>query len=653
MTGKKKQWYVPAALITLGMLLIIFVLAAPAQEPRLFRLEDFGGAFVFFYEYTGEMESYAGEVDRDISRTYLEGGIQLDTEGSVYHPNFLSFQAKANILANRTKSQFFSDSSINNDINNTYDIRLHFLKKKTLNLQLYAIRHYFSFDRAFYERYFSSLSSVGLTLNSQARRFPFTLNAYINGMKSESLTYPERDEQSKNVDFKVNLLDVKKTNSKLTFKFKDYSESVYDIDFQSMDLMANFQHFYNTKGSGGSDSFLSVLNVRRMRGDSDFSSLGFFNTARYHFRKNLYARGEYKLVKDEAFNRSSTQHNITGYLNHKLFESLDTMLMAGGRFERSTRRDADVFRYGVTFNYRKKIPTGVFRLTYVNRQENGQYRSRGSSDNTSYRMDFSASDTIVITRIGIDVDTIVVTDPNYAHIYVRGVDYHVTSMQNIVTITRLPGGAILPGASVLVHFEFLTAPDYNLKLNMYRLDVNLQVLKRFHFFYRKAINDPVTISDYTVVPFEDYNKTTFGGKFLTRFLRAEYYRETYDSSRSNYVSNNYRVAGNLSIGRFLRLSADVAINRLNYQPEVFFSHLDAYTGECSLFLSPRLTFRGMYRKIDYSIPGLSRERESIIVRANWAFRRIIVELFYERIFSGSLLMERERDYFTLMIRRTF
>ena len=653
MNRKKKHRNAAGTIIAAGTLFVLFILAASAQEPRLFRLEDLSGSLVLLFERTDESESYKGEELRDITRNYLEGGIKFETAGSIYHPNFLSFEADVNILAHRTKNTFFSDASINNDINNTYDIRLTFLKKKKVNFQLYAVRNYFSFDRAFFERYFTVFKNIGASVNSTATLFPFTADFYVNRTRSESLSFFERDERSKNVDLKMDLLNVKKTNSRLTFRFRDYSESVYDIDFQSMNLMANIQHYYNSKRSGGSDILMSVLNYRRMSGDSDFSTLNLYNSARYHLKKNLYLRGEYRLVRDKSSNRSATRHDITTRLHHKLYESLDTILMVGARFEDSNYQEINGLRYGIILNYRKKIPLGIFHMLYSNRWENADYRSKGAVDNTSYRIDFSFSDTAVITRVGIDAGSIVVTDPDYMHVYVPGVDYHVTVLENVVTITRLPGGAILPEAEVLVHFDFIAAPDFNLKLNVYRLEAQLQLLKLFHFYYRRAVNDPVAASDYTLFPFEDYKKTVFGGKFNSRFLRAEYYKEKYDSSRSGYISHNYRLAANLRLGRILRLSGDVIVNRLNYSPEVFFSHLDAYTVECALFPTQRLTLKGMYRKFNYSIPGIERERESIIGKLHWSIRRIIVEIFYERIFSGSLDTERSRNYLSLIIRRTF
>jgi hypothetical protein len=653
MNREKKYWNAAGGIIAAGTLFVFFILAASAQEPKLFQMEDLSGALVLLYERTHESESYKGDVLRDITRNYLEGGIQLDTTGSIYHPNFLSFEVDVNILAHRTKSILFSDTSINNDVNNTYDIRLTFLKKKKLNFRVYAIRNYFSFDRAFYERYFTVFKNFGAGVNSKTKLFPFSLDFYVNRTKSESLYFPERDERSKNLDFKMDLLNVKKTNSRLTFKLRDYSEVVYDIDFQSMNLMANVQHYFNSKRSGGSDALLSVLNFRRLSGDSDFSAFNLYNTARYHLKRNLDIRGEYRLIKDESFNRSTSRHDISTQLHHKLYESLDTILMVGARFEDSNYQEINGLRYGINLNYRKKIPLGVFRMAYANRRENADYRSKGAVDNTSYLLDFSFADTVVITMVGIDVDSIVVTDSDYMYIYVPGVDYHVTVLDNVVTITRLPGGAIPPETAVLVHFEFMSAPNFKLKLNTSRLEAQLQLLKRFHFYYRRGSNNPVTVSDYTVFPFEDYKKTVIGGKFNSNFLRAEYYREKYDSSRSNYISHNYRLAVNIQLSRFFRLSGDVVVNRLNYNPEVFFSHLDAYTAECSVFPSSRLILKGIYRKFNYSIPGIVREQESVIAKLHWTIRRIIVEFFYERIFSGALYTERSRDYLSLIIRRTF
>jgi hypothetical protein len=634
------------------LFLLLQVFSISAQEgPTLFKLTGFSGALTFQYEVTGEEESSQGALFRDINRQYLEAGILLNTDGSIYHPNFLTFRANVNILGHRSKNLFFSDSSINNAINNTYNINLSFLKKKKINLQLYALRNYSTFDRAFYERYFSTYKSLGAILVSRGRFLPFQLEVYTIRAKSESLSFFERDESSKNLDLRMDLLTKARTRSTLTFKGKDYSEAVFDIDYRSLDLMANFQHYY---GSGKtSNTLFSMLTFHKMTGDNRFETSSLYNSLIHYFKPRFHFHGIYTLLRDNSFNRSYTKHDASGSLVHELYESLITRLMLGGRFETSNFQDIDALRCQLTFNYRKKIPKGVFQLFFVTRREKGKYLSRSDVATASERLDFSLSDSIILTQQGINVDSIRITAADLSVFYVAGVDYQVNVLDSVVTIIRLPGGAIPRETEVLVHFEYLAYPDYRLKTRYSQFIAQLSLFKYFRFYYRTFVNRQAITSDYVVPPFEDYKKDVAGAQFQTRFLRAEYYREHYDSSLSEYVSRNYRLSANIKVFKFLRLSGDLTVNRLNYVPEIYFSHLDAYSGEVSIFPFKKITLNAIYRNITYSAPGYSRERESVIAKFQWTVRRIIVDFFYEHIFTGYETIERTHDYVSLMIRRTF
>jgi hypothetical protein len=359
------------------------------------------------------------------------------------------------------------------------------------------------------------------------------------------------------------------------------------------------------------------------------------------------------LFKDNSFHRSFTKHNLSGSLNHKLYESLISRLTIGGRFENSNFQEIDAFQYGLTLNYRKRIPKGLIQLSFLTRREKGKYISKSDLASTTEIFDFSLSDSIILTQQGIAVDSIRVTDENYSYIYVEGVDYQVNIVGDVVTITRLPGGAILPESTVAVHFEYLAYPDFNLQIRHSQFIAQLSLFKLFRFYYRKTINDQTIVSDYTIPPFESYTKTVTGARFLSRYLTGEYYREHYDSTLSDYISRNFRLSAVINISRFLRLSGDLTINRLKYVPEVYFSHLDAYSGECSIFPFKNMTLSGIYRNIKYTIPGVSRERESVIVKFQWTIRRIIVDFFFEHIFTGYEFTARAHDYASLRIRRTF
>jgi hypothetical protein len=637
----------------LSSILLYFLLnvAVPAAEgPTWLKLSDLSGALTFRFQVVDEEETAGDSLNRDANRRFLEGGLQINTKGSIYHPNLLIFNANVNLVAHRSKDQLFSDPSINNALNNTYNIRLFFLQKKKVNLDLYTISNYSTADRAFLERYFTTYKSTGLTLRTRSKWLPLELDLFTSRMKSESLTYSERNEKTNNINFRVDILKRPRTSSILTVKGKDYDESIFNVQYQSWEAVTNFIHHYGVKDM---NTVTSLATYHRMTGYYDLETYDLRVNWTHYLKRNLFLNSIYSLNGDNSFNRSFKRHEGSVGLNHQLFESLTTQLEVGGRFEDSKSRENQAYHGQITFNYIKRIPTGSIQLIYYNRAERSDYVSREDVVNTSEQYDFSLTDSIILTFPGINVDSIRITSDDLSHVYIAGVDYQIDRVGNIITISRLPGGAIPAGQNVLVHYQLLAYPDYLLKTHNYQIHTRLNLLKHFYFFYIKSANHQEIESDYLIPPYEEYDKQVMGAKMVSRFVNLNYTYENYDSSLSDYISHNFRLSGHIKLFHKLRLAANVNINRLTYQPETFYSRFNSYSAECTYNITHTITADALYRKIQYNTPQYDRNRESILFKFQWDFRKIILNVFYERILTTAQVTERGHDFFSIMLRRVF
>jgi hypothetical protein len=66
-----------------------------------------------------------------------------------------------------------------------------------------------------------------------------------------------------------------------------------------------------------------------------------------------------------------------------------------------------------------------------------------------------------------------------------------------------------------------------------------------------------------------------------------------------------------------------------------------------------LDARAVYRKIRYETSDYFRDRESLMFKIRWQFRKIILEAFYEHVFDGYQQDRRLHDFFSLAVRRGF
>lgn len=624
--------------------------ATEVEGPRWLSLKKFSGFLNFQYQLTDETNTSEGEVQYDISRGFLEGGFQVSTTGSIYHPNLLTFTVDANIVGNRTKNTLVSDASIHNSINNTYNVRVHFFKKKRLNFEFFTLSHYTTAERRFRGRFFSKHKRIGLTVNSDTKVLPFTLSVYDNRNTIDALTYSERDEKSRNIDFRTNVLRTPKTNSFLTFKNKNYSESVYDVDYDTMELLFNFHHNY---GKRSLNNIISTLSYNKMKGNYNFELLRFLTNSQYFFKDYLDLRGAYTLTRDKAFEHSITRQDASVTLTHRLFQSLTSSVTAGGRIEDSTLQRRDVLIGGFNFNYRKKIPTGQIGVFFSQRYENSDNTSASDLQREIEYFEFSFSDTVTLIRPGIKMDTIQVTDREFSIIYIPEIDYQVNVINNVVHITRLPGGDIPEDGSIAIHYEFLSYPDYRLKNRFRQINLTLGFLHYFQVFYRETLSDHNVASDFVTPLFDSYTRRMGGARFSNRFLTGEYALEDYDSVFSKYKATHLRGNAAVTFFKRLQLAASVSLSHLKYETGILYNKFKTYSGNINLNLSARFNARAVYRRIRYETAEYFRDRESILFKVKWDFRRIILEAFYEHVFDGYQQDERKHDFFSISIKRKF
>ena len=76
MNRGKKHWNAAEGIFAAGALFVFFILAAPAQEPKLFQLEDLSGALVLLYERTHE----SFDLDRFANALQDAEALLIDTQ---------------------------------------------------------------------------------------------------------------------------------------------------------------------------------------------------------------------------------------------------------------------------------------------------------------------------------------------------------------------------------------------------------------------------------------------------------------------------------------------------------------------------------------------------------------------------------------------
>ena len=641
--------YLLKVIVVLNLLFIPFNYLS-AQEISLFKLSDISGAFILKYESTSDIDSFEGLVNSDIFRKYFEGGIQINSSGSIYHPNLLTFNINFSLVGYRAKRTLFSDSDINNSVNNTYNIVLNLFKKKKIHFDIFAMKGFSTSDRNYFERKYLLNESIGFAISNGTKLLPFRLKAYQSKSLSESISYEERNEESKNIEFYSDLARIK--NGKLTLRsnWKDFSEKVYGLNFQSFDIRNDFSYFY---GKSKRNFVISNVSYRKMTEDLSLETLSFTTNTSNFIRKGLFSLNIFSYSNDLSNNNSYQKGELISSLRHKLFDSLTTTASLSGRLENSSSQDIKSYKGQLTVNYTKKIKNGAINLNLGKSIENRDFISKSDISEVSEFRKFTFSDTILLSIPGIQVDSIRITNADLTRIYIEYIDYEITIVDNVINILRIPGGAMSSGEKVAIYYHYQTFPDHELRNDYTQISASLYFLKYFHLFYRKYDNDMFLSSEYLVQPYEDFESENYGFRVDARLVNCEYMIDRYSSSFSGYRSRYFRLNSGFGFLKYFKFSGNFISKITHYDNGNLRGDYKLYMGD--LTFNPRhgVRFNAIYRYLSNKTSVYLAERESLIIKFNWTIRKVVIDLFFEHFLNDYYLANKKHTYFSIIIRRLF
>jgi len=348
----------------------------------------------------------------------------------------------------------------------------------------------------------------------------------------------------------------------------------------------------------------------------------------------------------------SFQQLTTG-INHRLFESLNSSLSVSGKNESDDAHKL-LTTYGeVAVNYRKKIPTGLIRMGFVQKVEELDNTSKGGVSTRDELLSFEVSDTVLITFPGVELSSIVVMNSNNTVTYLEGVDYTVTELSGVIYIERVPGGDIPAGSTVNVLYSYIALPDYTMTNHRYSDVFSLRFLKFFEIAYLVNANNSSIVSDYSIPPFEQYKSRKKAYRFVSSLLNGEYSIENYDGTLTDYETENWQASIGKTFFKRLRLSVSVSKNQYIYSETDRFTEFYNKFATISWFSTRGSTLNITYRETEYISESLKRDRETLTTRFRWQFRSLSLEAAYEYICEDTDFQNRTRNFFNLTLRRTF
>ena len=635
------------------IMILVFLFASATvwgQETHWLRFTRIGGDVRMSWEHVSENQVFDGETTLAYEESFFRGGLGLDLAGYTYHPNLLRFTINAALVQSRSRVKEWDASSLYRDPQNTWDIRLMVLEKKPVHGVVYFNRTQESMGRAFLGRYYSETNQYGFKITSTLKRLPFRLNVYSLDNTYESLTMSERREKTDNIILKSTLIDTDRYQGRLEFRYKDYVEEVYQLDYQTTQLYTQWRMNLDTRYPGRVQAF---LRFHDLRGTVDQTQLS--GTIRY--LQDLQWRFIFfsELVSGSNENDDIRQDFFEGRtgMRHRLFESLDSELYLKARKEDNDGNELSVFSENLNLGYRKRIPTGVLTVQLNQRLEQQDYAGKGVVSQGVQDGSFNGGDTLILNAVGIDLSTLVVTSSDLSRLFVEGVDYHVLVMGTTLVLTRIPGGNIEPEDGVRVTYMAQPQPDFTMDVHDHAERIQIRFLKMLRVGYERRTSRNDVTSEFVVAPFEEYQVSKYLAGLDSRYLTVSGYKEDYEGTFSAYEATNLRATLRYSFRNRYRLAYTISRNDIDFLTSEHFSRFDNRYASFSWHTTHGFSGDVGYLEIDYETPAYERRRKSVRAKAQWPIRKLLLTGFYEYILEDSDISRRRHSYYIFSVKRRF
>jgi len=466
--------------------------------------------------------------------SYFSGGIFLKTNSSFVNQNFLDLNIDAGYMPETSQDNFITvPDQAEVRTMKKLGINASILKQKKINLNVHG-----NYDESFSAREnLTDLKSKnwnwGGTLGYNNKILPLTFD--LNSRKWEEMEIQTGRKYT---------MDQKSFGARTfkSFTKLDRNELKYTHN-EDINTNQNLDRIDNTVDNIEFSSFISLDEKRKYNLNtmiSNFDQNGNTNLKRLQANENvnfilpfnLSLFGNYSFYHTQQDFSDLKQHSVNTSLQHKLFESLISRINFDYNTLNHTVYHEFNSKYGVEFNYSKKIPTGQVLVNYRFDRYHEDFTSEPSSLHVISQSYTISDDKIVLLKLPyINPKTVVVKDLSSTIVYMEGFDYILIEINNYIEIRRIPGGAIPNDANVLIDYTATQPGKYKYDSNTHVLSSNLYLFKnKLSLNYRFSNQDYSNIQITDFVTLNYFTQNLVGCRLDFGFVNAGAEYEDYESS---------------------------------------------------------------------------------------------------------------------------
>jgi hypothetical protein len=486
---------------------------------------------IFQYDH-----STSGGTSSDSTVTLLQQTVSLSTGGSVVSPNLLNWRASGTFGVGEEWDHSPQQSESAIDLFSAYDLRADILRTSELPVSVFASRGESYVNRAFAALLRNTTDRYGATVNWRSPVLPSTLQV--------SHTRTVQDTLAGEVQY---ILDEDQLQFETQWEPNDQHHVTFNYEYNGVDqnnplAINNAYELHNATATHtwqidpeGRYSLTQFVNFSTQSGDFPYTQFRASELLRMRHTEDFETSLNYAYDRQEYSTSVTGVHSASAGFTHRLFTSLTTTGQVGGSIsdrtffgEQEGNSQTRNFFGNLGVNYTKKVPFGQFTANLgggYSQSDNGAIG--GTQQIFNEFQTLSDSRPLLLTRTGLEPDSIMVFNAAGTRQYIRGIDYTVRKVGNVVQLDRVVGGNIEDDSTVRLNYDLVPLPGYTATTTTFnagaRYDLLEGPLTGLGFFARYAQQDQSISSSSSLLLPENVRDIIFGTdyKFWKITLRAE------------------------------------------------------------------------------------------------------------------------------------
>jgi hypothetical protein len=437
-----------------------------AQDDRFFFIQRPKLGLGGYYKLVDEERESPNNKTKNTNEKFRES-MTVATNGWMYHPDLMTFhlsfepqwqqetfrQNQATI--NPTQS-YDRDTSLL-----AYDVGTTLLQHKPLSLNIFANRKTGEIDLTNAQDSDIESETYGTRLNFNNPTLPVSI-AWTHRKFDQTGFYQSNEDRDEaqvtirhNAKKSVTQLNMLYNNSETTRTTFD----TIDISSKTMNTELTNAYFITDDNRVRLDS--QIYNMKADYNDLDQNTWILSENLFWTHSKDLLTRYRADYNRREFDGSVNEETRLSAGLTHHLYDRLTTDLGAAAVINKFEDGSEDLYKSNLGFLYRRPIDWGSVELgaayDYGITNRNGTEKIIPTED----RLTLSTGTDTFLDKENVDLGSIIVTDITGAVVYTENIDYQITMVGPVVSVSRTLLGAIADGQQVNVHYSYQINAAYD------------------------------------------------------------------------------------------------------------------------------------------------------------------------------------------------